>query len=88
MQAATLVFDRPKTVGAVVLTFPSGATAKCRFDFEASMDGRTFHSVASGTTARTDKQFVFRWKPEEMRYLRFHAGKGAIGRVERLDFLP
>ena len=88
MQAATLVFDRPKTVGAVALTFPSGATSKCRFDFEASMDGRTFHPVASGTAARTDKQFVFRWKPEEMRYLRFHAGKGAIGRVERLDFLP
>ena len=84
----TLVLDRTTMLGALAFTFQLGRyTDIFPITVEASLDGKTFHKVASGSGKKTDIDFVVRWKPEAVRFLRVSGGHAnKVGRIVKLSF--
>ena len=85
----TFAFDRPVTLGALAVTYTYGATRDFPVKLEASMDGKTFHTVFDGMSEHGKKCTIYRWKPEKMRYLRYLGnGCGTSGwtAIDRVDF--
>ena len=87
----TLTFDRPVKLGALAAAYTYGSTRDIPVVIEASMDGKTFHQVFEGRNTPGVKRSVYRWKPEEMRYLRYKSLGGAGGpwhsAIDSLDLL-
>ena len=85
----TFAFDRPVELGALAVTYTYGATRDFPVKLEASMDGKTFHTVFEGMSEHGRKRTVYRWKPEKMRCLRY-VGNGCVGSpwtaIDRIDF--
>ena len=83
----TLTLDRPTRLGALAFTFPLGRdTGAFPLTVETSMDGKTFRKVVSGSGKKTDVEFVLRWKPEPVRYLRVSGGGKSVTRLVKLEF--
>ena len=81
----TLTLDRPTRLGALAFSFlPGRNTGAFPLTVETSTDGKTFHKVASGSGEKTAIEFVLRWTPETVRYLRVSGG--ARPGIIKLDF--
>ena len=85
----TFAFDRPVKLGAFAVTYTYGTIRDFPVKLEASMDGKTFHTVFEGMSEHGKKLTVFRWKPEKMRYLRYvgnGCGVSPWTAIDRVDF--
>ena len=85
----TFAFDRPIELGALAVTYTYGRVRDFPVKLEASMDGKTFHTVYEGMSEHGKKVSIYSWLPETMRYLRY-VGNGSIGgswtAIDRIDF--
>ena len=85
----TLTFDRPVKLGAMAITYAYGDIRDFPVKLEVSADGKNYHRVFDGMSAHQEKLSVFRWKPEQVRSIRY-LGSGTTLKtwtcIEKIDF--